>query len=376
VVLPLIKGGVTERVVGSVLQRSVKIDKLNLTKVVIRRMSVKSYDDGRILKKNPLITTYEGSLFVKIGFAILSHNEPEQLLRLVTTLNTMFGAPPLVCHHDFNKCSLNEARFPPNVRFVHPHIITRWGNITMALAALRAFSLLREHDQPDWFVLLSGSDYPVRSADEIVADLSNTNYDAFLDSREILYRALPPGQMADCGFGRPSWIPLAYDRYCAFRLFWWPYPSKEKLLSGKFPFRRKHVFIRNPSMLRWLSPNRPSRIYGGDFWIQANHKAIDRLLDDPSMPRLVQFYRKRKIPEESLFHTSLCNQPDLRICKDHKRYVDWARGGANPKWLEVSDLPRIFSSGAHFARKFRPDGLAQELIDRTVLGLSNYATMR
>ncbi len=53
-------------------------------------------------------------MFLKIGFAILSHTEPEQLLRLVRTLNSMFGDPPIVCHHDFSQCSLHEALFPTN----------------------------------------------------------------------------------------------------------------------------------------------------------------------------------------------------------------------------------------------------------------------
>jgi len=66
---------------------------------------------------------------IKIGFAVLSHNEPEQVLRLVRGLNAMFGAPPIVCHHDFGKCSLDETVFPSNVRFVHPHFVTRWGHI-------------------------------------------------------------------------------------------------------------------------------------------------------------------------------------------------------------------------------------------------------
>lgn len=309
-------------------------------------------------------------MFVKIGFAILSYNEPEQLLRLVKSLNAMFGAPPIVCHHNFSMCSLHEALFPPNVRFVHPHIVTRWGHITVTLAALRAFDLLRTYDQLDWFVLLSGSDYPVRPADEIVADLSNTNYDAFLDNREILYRAVPPGQIAqDGGFGRPSWISVAYDRYCTWRLFSWPLPSKKLLFSGTLAFRKKHVLIRNPYMTRWFF-NRPSRIYGGAFWFEANHKAIDRLMNDHSMGTLVRYYRKRDIPEESLFHTVLCNQPDLLICKDHKRYEDFRCGGSHPKWLEVSDVPSILASGAHFARKFRPDGVVQEFIDQTVLGIS------
>jgi hypothetical protein len=71
---------------------------------------------------------------VKIGFGILTYNAPGQLLRLVKTLNAMFGDPPIVCHHDFSKSSLDEALFPRNVRFVHPHIVTGWGDITVSLA--------------------------------------------------------------------------------------------------------------------------------------------------------------------------------------------------------------------------------------------------
>jgi hypothetical protein len=309
-------------------------------------------------------------MFVKIGFAVLSHNEPGQLLQLIRGLNAMFGDPPIVCHHDFGKCFLDEAAFPANVRFVHPHMATRWGHINVPLAALRAFSLLKSYALPDWFVLLSGSDYPVRPGNAIIADLSNGHYDAYVDHREILYRAVPPGQTAqDYGFGRPSWISLAYDRYCAVPLFWWPRLSKTLLLSGAFPLQRKYVFLRNPSILRWVQSDRPSRIYGGDSWFQANQRAIDRLLNDPSVPNFVRYFSKRRNVDEALFHTVLCNQPDLRICKDNKRYEDWSRDGKHPKWLEISDVPKILASGAHFARKFRADGVVQKFIDQTVLGI-------
>lgn len=307
---------------------------------------------------------------LKIGFAVLSHNEPEQLLRLICGLNEVFGDPPVVCHHDFGKSSLDEARFPGNVRFVRPHLVTSWGHINVPLAALKAFHVLQEYAQPDWFVLLSGSDYPVRPAAAIIADLSHSDFDAYLDHRQILYRALPPGQTAqDFGFGRPAWVRLAYDRYYALPLFWWPHLSKTLLLTGAFPFQKKYVFLRNPSILRWIGSEAPARIYGGDFWFQANQRAIDRLLNDPSVPMLVRYYCRRRNADESLFHTILCNQPDLRICKDHKRYEDWPRNGKHPKWLEASDVPKIVASGAHFARKFRPDGVVQDFIDETVLGI-------
>ena len=283
-----------------------------------------------------------------IGFAILSYTEPEQLLRLTTTLNAMFADPPIVCHHNFGQCRLNEALFSPSVQFVHPHIFTRWGHISTPLAALRALSILRNDERPDWFVLLSGSDYPVLRADEMISDLSRAHYDAFLNYSEIPYHRVDCERAGRNATGDPaSWNLIAYSRYCA------PIPNQ------------------NRSQMRewWSRFSRPTRIFGGTFWFQANRKAIDSLVDNPSLEKLVRYFRARRIPEEALFHTALCNCPELRICRDHKRYEDWTSGGSHPKWLETADLPKIVSSRAHFARKFRPDGNVQRLIDHALLGL-------
>ena len=94
------------------------------------------------------ITAERRTYLVKIGFVILLDNEPEQLLRLVKTLNAMFGDPPIASHHDFSQCPLNEKVFPRNVRFVHPHVVTRWGDMSAPLGALKAFSLLRGVTSP------------------------------------------------------------------------------------------------------------------------------------------------------------------------------------------------------------------------------------
>ena len=116
------------------------------------------------------------------------------------------------------------------------------------------------------------------------------------------------------------------------------------------------------TMIRWPQFNRPSRIYGVFL---VSHKAISRLLDDPSMRR---YYRTRVIPEESLFHTAFCSQVDLRICKDHKQYEDWTSGGAGPRWLDVSDVPKFLVSGVHFAMKFWDTELLELVETRIVTG--------
>jgi hypothetical protein len=301
---------------------------------------------------------------LKIGFAILTHNQPEQLLRLVKTLNAQFDRPAIACHHDFGKCPLDETLFPPNVRFVHPHIVTRWGSMKMCLAALSAFRVLRKCDVPDWFFLLSGSDYLIAPGDRVVSELAESQYDAYLDHRELTQDGPYPEQTALHGFGRPDWVPLAFDRYGSDG-FWWPRPNKTLLLAGSFPFVRKFKQVRHPKLgaiLRKIQSNRPARVYGGDFWLHGNQRAIDRLLD-PSMQKLIGYFTPRPIPEESMFHTALCNEPMLRVSKDHKRYVDWTKGGAHPKWLDVSDLPALHMSGAYFARKIQDPELLARLDD-------------
>jgi hypothetical protein len=95
------------------------------------------------------------------------------------------------------------------------------------------------------------------------------------------------------------------------------------------------------------------KCYGGSAWFTGNRKAADRLLAQNADNRaLVAHYSGRFIPDESLPHTILCNQPDLKISRNDMRYIDWSQGGHHPKTLGMEDVPGILASGAHFARKF------------------------
>jgi len=277
-----------------------------------------------------------------IGFALLSHSEPQQLLRLVKTLGCLFDNPPIVCHHDFGQCALNEKLFPDNVQFARPHVSTKWGHISVSQAALKAIQLLQETRNPDWYILLSGSDYPVAPPRKILSDLRDGGYDVYLDYREIQYKIIPPDQCATYGYYRPEWSEMAWRRYCT---------SVRYLPDAA------------DRLLQRLNPDRPPRIFAGDTWFMANRKAA-AMLRGPFIEQLIRYYRKRFIPEEAFFQTALCNAPGLRICREHKRYADWTAGGSHPKLLTTEDLPDILNSGAHFARKFVPDSPVLGIIDR------------
>lgn len=120
-----------------------------------------------------------------IGFVLLTHGNEPQILRLTDTLNQMFGDPPIACHHDFSKLALNKRQFPGNVHFVEPHVRTSWGTISLVHAMLKALRLLYDTSAPDWFYLLSGSDYPIRDAASIRNELAHSPFDAYIRLNKI-----------------------------------------------------------------------------------------------------------------------------------------------------------------------------------------------
>lgn len=281
-----------------------------------------------------------------VGFILLTHTKPHQIVRLVTRLNQMFDNPPIVCHHDFSKCALPLSSFPQNVSFVLPHLQTGWAQFSVVEATVQAIEQMYEsRSAPDWFVLLSGSDYPIKSSPQILQDLSNGSYDAHIHIELIRFDAY-----------ERDWQEVCFDRYCTIKL---SLPSITKRLR---PTRRvlslKHPFLTHP----FLPFSRDLRCFAGSQWFCANRRSAEYITDfHRSRPGLAAHYGSVMFAEESYFQTILANAPALRLNNNNWRYTDWSAGDAHPKTLVSEDLPGIISSSAHFARKFDIDADVQVL---------------
>ena len=300
----------------------------------------------------------------KIGFIILSHANPPHLLRLTRTLQRMYDNPPIVCHHDFSQSSLSPNEFPANVRFVSPHERTRWGQFPVVTASLRALDLLYSSASPDWFFLLSGSDYPTMRSDKVVEDLTSSGMDAFLDFREAP-RTPPSTPYPDPEnptlrhFVSPGNMKIAWNCYVGFNA-WVPLIRKGPRLG------RYIVYL---PFEAWGSPfGRQFKCFYGDHWFSGNQKVADILLNPTEKHvELSRHLRWRVVPEECYYHSVLANTPNLRIDKATRRFSEWLGGGAHPQILGLDDLPAIVSSNAHFARKFAPASPVLDEIDRMLL---------
>jgi len=291
-----------------------------------------------------------------LGFVILTHDNPPQILRLINRLVSMFGNPPIVCHHDFSKCDLDTNLFPPNVTFVQPHLVTaraRWSLVEAMIAGLRV--LYEREDVPEWFILLSGADYPIKPAKVVLAELKETAYDAFVE-----YVPIDPGA--------PQ---TDYQKRCVWRYF-------RRHIQLPASIQRFMPFCENRALPEWF-PHRPLpfsehfRCYAGSQFFTANHKCVQHILAWHSTQRALadHYYLCRvPVPDESYIQCILCNESSLRIPNDNKRYIDWSTETGKPKALTMTDLPALLRSPAHFARKFDMRG-GNPILDRLDETISN-----
>lgn len=301
-----------------------------------------------------------------VGFVILSHRDPAQLLRLVRTLNRLYGDPPIACHHDMAQAPLDPRRFPGNVRFVAPSIRTGWAKWSVVRAFLAALRLLYDHADPDWFVLMSAADYPIRRADAVRADLAALDADALIDFRRIGDTA----ESAAAQFGARNVELDQFESDGNRHLKWAHYEGAElwlpmlRLNDGGRRVRPGRYTLRLP----FASPLRPFTsdfpCFYGDHWFTGGRRVAQLLLHPSAQHvRLQRHLTMRTSPDECYFQTVLCNEPGLRLVRDNRRYAQWNGGGAHPQLLTDADLPAITGSNAHFARKFAHDAPVLDRID-------------
>lgn len=263
----------------------------------------------------------------QVGFVVLSHSQPDMLKRLVSALDRAYRCPPVVVHHDFSQCSLpnDVAGWSADLQFVRPHIKTEWARFSIVEAFLSALAMLYSTRAPDWFVLLSAADYPARPGSSVIRELTSGDADVYMDYQFVDHPPIVPEPEPEgklyLGMGKEKWREIANERYIMT-----PNPFSEKL-----------------------------RCCAGDFWLTGNALTAGKLINSAARyPELFKYYSTFFCPDETLCHTVLGNDPELRIAKNNRRFSVWSYMGPHPEILQESDFDAIVRSGCHFARKCVP----------------------
>jgi hypothetical protein len=295
---------------------------------------------------------------VTIIYVVLSHRNPGQVLRLVRALREGPSAQVLV-RHDQRRSRLraDEVDAAGGTLVVDRVEVewARWSHVEVMLDCMRKAARLA----PDWTLVLSGQDYPLRPPAEIEARLAETEADALLGSVRSIEAARPPAREDEEFFLRTAYHHFRRPR----RLPRLPRAARPIIYVRDLP---PLVGVRRPRPIRAVARRPDLRLYASADWLTLGRRALEAMLAAADDRALMRAFRRVAVPSESLFATVLLNDETLTVERDNRRFAAFPGPGTpHPATLTSADVEAALASGADFGRKFdvRVDGRVLDLLD-------------
>ncbi|SFA48502.1 Core-2/I-Branching enzyme [Pedobacter suwonensis] len=257
---------------------------------------------------------------INITYIILAHDSPNRLIRLINTLKSVNAN--FVVHVDKSipvEDFLVAFDSDKQVVILKERCFSHWGSFGLVQATLNAMAYVVNHISiADRIILLSGSDYPIKSVEEIESYFDKNRESIFIEYFKIPYE---------------KWYAKGVDRFPNF-----------------------------------CEINETMSIYGGSQWWSFPIKVARFILNFLAHnPDYLEYFKVVTIPDESFFQTLLHNCGEDFVGKslvcDNLRLIKWDPPYLHPRTLGLKDFLLIQQSHAMFARKF------DENIDKDVLDL-------
>jgi hypothetical protein len=263
---------------------------------------------------------------MNICYIILLYQKFDQSVRLIRRLsgpNTSFvvHVDAKVSNVAFQKLKEDTAGFG-SVFFARRER-SRWGSFNVVKAIFNCIrAAILNDDKFDRCILLSGEDYPIKSAEEIIDFFKKNSTLEFIEAflRDASDRT------------EPGWSPF-------------------------YRFRRYHFWINDRRRtVPLLTKRLPDfRIFHGSTWWALSRDAIvylDRMFAEDERFRMT--FRSGFLVEEACIHTMMMNSPfSDRVIGSDTTFAEWTQtSGPHPETLTTSDFDKLVGSKKLFARKF------------------------
>lgn len=265
---------------------------------------------------------------LNIVYFIMAHKNPSQLNRLLQALN----APCVIfLIHVDNKSE--EADFKKivqfkNVFFINSRVNVYWGGFSQVQATINGLRYASDKIKKyDYFVFLTGQDYPVKS-NSYIFDFFKTNYGKeFLDFY-YLKNANDKGE----GLSR---INRRYymDRHEDFF---------RKAVNKLYSFLPKRKLLCETEFAR------------GSAYFAFTKQAVDYVLCFLNENKsFTSFFKQAFCPDEVFFQTLILNSPfKNKVNCGNLHFIKWKEGQASPQTLNTDNINELKKTEKLFARKF------------------------
>jgi len=253
----------------------------------------------------------------KIAYLVFGYKNPQLLQRTINTLTTKRCA--FFVHID-KKVDISQfSRIRDhNVFFADKRVVVRWGEFSGVDAILLLIrQALDSAARYEHFVLLSGSEYPLRSGRYIESYLERNQGSEFISLLKMPSPGKPVSRVSirrpesDKRVRRLSWGVLA------------------KLGLAERDYRKCLKGLEPYSGITWWTLSRTACQYVVDFTIDNPHVAM--------------FFRDSFAPEESFIHTVLGNSPLRDRARGNLLFEDWSPMGGDPRMAVRGLLPRTLT---------------------------------
>ena len=283
---------------------------------------------------------------VKIAFLLMCHKNAEQVNRLIDRLAT--ENRDFYVHVDSKSQIFDDIKWSESVIPAKRRIDVRWGDITQCDAEIALIETVIESGKKyDYYWLISGQDFPIKTNDQIDDFLSANKGSNFIDIIDT--STLPHlSKVKRNELYYPRWM-LGRNLFC-------------KVM--------KKAYITLSGGDKTFSFLKRKNVTGLDFrfganWFCLTHECIEYVYGElVSKPEIYRFYQNSLNPDECFMQTLVANSPFAQSAKEIALYVDWSEMKPNPKILGNADLEALKASNKLIARKF-------EMITPEIDALSN-----
>ncbi len=270
----------------------------------------------------------------KHAYLIMAHSQFEQLKKLIKLLDDPRN--DIFVHVDAKSGDFNQDLFvnltsQASLSFIKRKRVT-WGAYSQVRCELDLLeSATKEYH--DYYHLLSGSDLPIKSQDEIHA--------FFDENYQVEYLSIHDGVME---------TKCYRDRIQVYH-FLQELLGKKK--SDSLIFKFDWALLKLQELLH-VDRLKKSHVefQKGTNWFSITHELAQYVVS--VTPSLRKMYKFTKCADEVFLHTLAWNsQFRDRIQSDSKRLIDWKRG--RPYTFRLEDYDTLMNSSCFWARKFNED---------------------
>ena len=296
---------------------------------------------------------------MKQGILITAYKEINHLMKLINFFDDDFY---LYIHIDqksrITKDETEVIQKAKNVVFFSRQFNVNWGGNNHLKSILLLSKEAIKNENIEYFHVISGQDFPIKSCNSIKRYLINNNGKEFLGSFEM------PAKIwgDDGGMARICYFNF-YDIFNA------------KTWIGSHTIRLLLKAQKKLKIKRNIPQNFP-KLFGGSTWWTLSYPCLKYVVNyTKNNPYFLKRFKYSFGSAEIYFQTIIMNSPfKPNVMNKNLRYIDWNRGtGSNPSNLDETDYDKIIKSDAIFARKFAYP-VSERLINKIEEHITNRPT--